>query len=295
MFHITHKGCMDGGCCDYIVTTYCKKMDIELETHLAYPCDNILEDFENSLYDINGDILVLTDLVFSNDIMKELAKSFPIMVVIDHHKTARDCVSGIDIHHCEIDETHSASVLAWKYFYPFEEVPVLLQYVEDRDLWRNKLPNSEAVNAALWEVLDLDKYLWDISPLVTEGEKIIKNKEKAVNDIVGDISKLPTITLDGNKVPCVKLGEDRSLLSDIGHLVAKTTGTGICALYFISSDGDKLIISLRSTDIDVSEIAKKYSGGGYKNAAAFSFDLNNDDIDEDNDILSILKVLKYKD
>lgn len=290
MIHITHKGCMDGALCDFIVTKYCKKMDIELETYLVYPGDNILEMFHELSDGLSGNILVMTDIVFSNDNMKALSKLYPEMVIIDHHKTAKEGVKGINTRSCYIDETHCASVLVWKYFYPFSKIPILLDYVEDRDLWINKLPNSEAVNAALREVSDFDKYFWDISPLIIKGDKIIKNKEKAVNDIVGDINELPTIEIDGYIMPCIRLYDDRSLLSEIGHKVAKETN-GICALYFLSNEGDKLIFSLRSTEVDVSEIAKKYSGGGHKNAAGFSFDLDDNDVD----ILSILKVLKYKE
>jgi nanoRNase/pAp phosphatase (c-di-AMP/oligoRNAs hydrolase) len=36
-----------------------------------------------------------------------------------------------------------------------------------------------------------------------------------------------------------------------------------------SFDGDEWIISLYSRNIDVSEIAKKYGGGGHKGAAGF--------------------------
>ena len=36
-----------------------------------------------------------------------------------------------------------------------------------------------------------------------------------------------------------------------------------------SFDGDKWTVSLYSTSVDVSEIAKKYGGGGHKGASGF--------------------------
>lgn len=58
--------------------------------------------------------------------------------------------------------------------------------------------------------------------------------------------------------------------SDLGHLLANASGTfGLC--YFYAGDKREWFCSLRSVGhFDVSEIARKFGGGGHRNAAGFS-------------------------
>lgn len=44
---------------------------------------------------------------------------------------------------------HSACVLTWQYLFPKEEIPTLLLYVEDIDIWKFSLPDSKEINMAL--------------------------------------------------------------------------------------------------------------------------------------------------
>jgi nanoRNase/pAp phosphatase (c-di-AMP/oligoRNAs hydrolase) len=65
----------------------------------------------------------------------------------------------------------------------------------------------------------------------------------------------------------------RDNVSEIGNRLALASGTfGVCW----SVDGDGVVwMNLRSTDngIDVSDVAKRYGGGGHRNAAGFKTDL----------------------
>ena len=53
------------------------------------------------------------------------------------------------------DNTHSGAYLAWKHYFPNKEVPLLVQYVEDRDCWFWKLSDSKLVNSGLFEMLPM--------------------------------------------------------------------------------------------------------------------------------------------
>jgi len=52
-------------------------------------------------------------------------------------------------HVVNFDLTRSGAVLAWEHFHPETDLPRLLAYVQDQDLWQWQLPNSDAVNAAI--------------------------------------------------------------------------------------------------------------------------------------------------
>ena len=76
------------------------------------------------------------------------------------------------------------------------------------------------------------------------------------------------VEFEGFKVYAINVPD--MFASDIGNeLALRTNSFGI-----VWSEDDKGIrVSLRSVkDFDVSEIAKKYGGGGHKGAAGFKFD-----------------------
>ena len=69
------------------------------------------------------------------------------LIVLDHHKTAMeelqplldDPESGIT---GVFDMGRSGAALAWQYLANKKPLPELLQYVEDRDLWRFAFGNT---------------------------------------------------------------------------------------------------------------------------------------------------------
>lgn len=64
-----------------------------------------------------------------------------------------------------------------------------------------------------------------------------------------------------------------SLASDLGHELANTSGT-FGLVWSMAGDG-QIHCSLRSNgDYDVSAIAKAFGGGGHRNAAGFSTDID---------------------
>lgn len=68
--------------------------------------------------------------------------------------------------------------LAWEFWNGREIAPWLVDYTEDRDLWRHKLPDSEEINAAL-RSYPLDFELWDTFENIGfhQGEHSFWNKQ----------------------------------------------------------------------------------------------------------------------
>ena len=73
------------------------------------------------------------------------------LLVFDHHKTAAKELEGLDF--CTFDMEKSGARLAWEFLRTRadtdEDIPWLVNYTEDRDLWLWELPFSREVNAAL--------------------------------------------------------------------------------------------------------------------------------------------------
>ena len=181
--------------------------------------------------------------------------------------------TGIDVW---FDMDKSGGHLAWLWFTtqgydmptPHQlRKPWLIDYTEDRDLWRHALPDSQAVNAAL-RSYPLDFALWDQferdDPVdfVREGEAIRRREKQIIADHVRNVR---TLDLDGHRIRVVNA---TVLFSEIASELAKGQPFGAC--WFQRQDG-KRVWSLRSTSdgVDVSAIAKAHGGGGHVHAAGF--------------------------
>lgn len=87
--------------------------------------------------------------------------------------------------------------------------------------------------------------------------------------IDGQILKAKLINFDKYKVYAVNASSIFS--SELGHKLAEKSKDKFSIVYYF--ENDKLKISLRGDNkIDLSELAKKYGGGGHFNAAGFSIE-----------------------
>ena len=133
-------------------------------------------------------LVAFVDIAPAKDELQELADVAGQVVILDHHVTARDRIANdvsfvneleAEGHHVHFDLGHSGAVLAWHYFRPEEEVPGLLRYVEDQDLWNWTLSDSDAVNAAIASYPG-EFEVWDrlasepIEALAEQGKPILR-------------------------------------------------------------------------------------------------------------------------
>ena len=87
------------------------------------------------------------------------------LLIIDHHKSAERELSDIPDNLKIFDMNHSGAMLTWFYFYPNVESPLLIKYIEDRDIWTKALPNTDDFHS--WfctvprEFEEYNKYLDD--------------------------------------------------------------------------------------------------------------------------------------
>src|SRR5262245_48623160 len=187
------------------------------------------------------------------------------LLVLDHHLTAQQDLAGLDF--AIFDLERSGATLTWDYFFPGEGRPWLVSYVEDKDLWRWKLPDSEEVSAALQSYSRSFK-MWEkisrkgVEALVAEGRPILRYKNRLIETAA---SRIKWIELDGHRVPMVT---SCVLQSEIGGRLAKDHP--FVAIVF-ETEGRR-VWSLRSHEkggVNVAEIAKRHGGGGHPNAAGF--------------------------
>ena len=211
-----------------------------------------------------GSKVTIVDFAYRRDVLMELAGRMESLRVLDHHKTAAQDLAGLDF--VSIDMQKSGAMLAWDHWFPGEAAPLLVQYIQDRDLWLFLLKDSPEISAAL-SSYPMDFQLWNtlsVDDLARDGIAI----KRAINIQVSDHVERATLrNVAGYSVPVVNA---TCHLSEIGdRLNARYPEAPFAALYFDRPDG-KRQWSLRSRgEFDVSEVAQRSGGGGHRNAAGY--------------------------
>jgi oligoribonuclease NrnB/cAMP/cGMP phosphodiesterase (DHH superfamily) len=214
---------------------------------------------------VDGRDVLILDFSFPRARLLEMKQKAATLLVLDHHLTAQQDLVGLDF--AVFDLERSGATLTWDYFFPGEGRPWLVSYVEDKDLWRWKLPQSEEVSAALqsysrsfktWEKISKK----GVDALVAEGRPILRYKNRLIETAA---SRIKMIELDGHRVPMVT---SCVLQSEIGGRLSKDHPFVVICF---ETEGRR-IFSLRSHEkggVNVAEIAKRHGGGGHPNAAGF--------------------------
>lgn len=178
-------------------------------------------------------------------------------------------INGVTIY-CLFDMNRSGAGLAWDFFMPNFPRPKLVDYVEDRDLWRFSLPLSKEVHAACglrpltYEARN-ELMRQPIIELAAVGSSVKQYHDRLCKDAAGFALREE---IGGYNVPSLSLPL-LALGSDVAHILCQ--GEPFAAYWMDRPDGTRYY-GLRSseTGIDVSEIAKQYGGGGHKHAAGFT-------------------------
>ena len=215
----------------------------------------------------------IADFSYTKKELLKLKNEHEQIILLDHHMSAQKELEGLSF--AIFDMTKSGAVLSWEYLFPEKELPLILKYVEDRDLWRFKLPNSKRINNVIsmtqhnfkeWNQL-VEKIETNISEVVYMGDIIETNNKKYIR---GNVFQSRFVEFDGHKVPCTNAS---NFHSETGHeLLDKFPEAPFAVIWLKDRDG-KIQVSLRSRgDFDVSELARKFGGGGHKAASGCIID-----------------------
>jgi|SRR5882762_457578 len=244
--------------------------------------------------------VLFVDFSFKREPMRVLAAVAKSVIVIDHHKTAEAELAPWDVHlgngqsatpeflvnhlydpaHAYdppivawFDMTQSGAVMAWKFARPEKTVPLFLELIQDRDLWKFEFGEATKQFSAALLTYEQEFNLWDklaeresTSHLISDGAVILRAHNANIRKFMADCYM---DTIDGHSVPVVNVPYHYA--SDMAHaLLSRFPGAPFTACWFRRRDG-MIQYSLRSENhrLDVSEIAKKFGGGGHRNAAGY--------------------------
>jgi oligoribonuclease NrnB/cAMP/cGMP phosphodiesterase (DHH superfamily) len=210
----------------------------------------------------------IVDFSYSREVIESIAEKYPL-TILDHHKTAQEALAPLirpDGFNPRVvfDMNRSGAKITWEYLHR-TPCPPLLEHISDRDLWTFDIPGTREVHAAL-VATPFDFEIWDglvVEDLIREGKVTLKYQGQLIENIA---SKAWMTRIDEFEVPVVNTAAH---WSEVGEaLCARYPQAPFAASFTVMKNS--VMWSLRSRgDFDVSAVAKKFGGGGHKNAAGF--------------------------
>ena len=218
------------------------------------------------------DEVYILDFSYSREVLCELAET-AMVEVHDHHASAERALADLPFARC--DREHSGAVLAWQRFHGGEPVPQLLEYVEDRDLWRWALADSREVNAAVGSYQHSFQVWTELADrpmasLAWEGTAILRARQRQIEALIG---------VGGKRLRVAELGEYMGvavcaplLQSEVCEEILRQWPEMDFALAWFEDGAGQRIVSLRSRagGMDVSVLAERFGGGGHPRSAGFA-------------------------
>lgn len=225
------------------------------------------------IFDVDGrDVFILDYCPRPRDEIEDYHRRAKSLRILDHHKTSKELCDGLD--YCTFDMNKSGAGLAWDYFHGTPR-PLLVDYVEDRDIWNWALRDSKVVSASLlsyplasfeeWSEL-ADKFRYSLDTILSEGQALLRAENIAIKG-VKDHVVLSTFMGCPN-VPVVNTSG-----TNISEILNQLALPDYFAVAWYQRSNGTFKYSIRSKGTwDCTHMAEKFGGGGHKYASAFVSD-----------------------
>ncbi len=286
---IYHANCYDGFTAAWIANRWGGVLDLQ---PFDYGQTLPVEYYE-------GKHVLIADFSFEAQTLRNLAQYAASVTVLDHHKSAAEQLAEFEWHEnwdgstgnirVKFDMEQSGAMLTWKHL--AKGGNRLVEYVQDRDLWKFELTNSKDINAYIMSH-DYDLRIWDslhdgFKAGMSEWQRMSSVGLRLNGQLQLDIrralvSLTQTLIVGGHRMlganlPFHMASDAGNILSQQGRTM-RDDGYAPAAAIYLDLPNGKRKYSLRSIgDFDVAAIAQQYGGGGHKNAASFTIQRGWDD------------------
>jgi oligoribonuclease NrnB/cAMP/cGMP phosphodiesterase (DHH superfamily) len=274
---IYHHNDLDGRCSAAIMTHFAQNKGwteiIYHEVDYASPID---------INEINPeDTVSVLDFSFKPEVMAQVRARAVNVFWCDHHKTAQDYkyddIPGVrdfgakGLSGCEC---------TWKFCYETMKIPRAVKLIGDYDSWRLEtapvcfefyegmkfsecFPGHPWWYALMGFTSSREQEDGIINRIIAEGRIAIRYRDTYCEDMAKGYGYETSI------------GGHRAFAMNVYRFGSKQFGERmkmypVCVAYV--HNGEKFTVSLYSEGVDVSELAKKFGGGGHKGAAGFVCD-----------------------
>lgn len=226
--------------------------------------------------DVKDSIVYLLDLCFGKKNMTKIISKAKKVIVYDHHKTAIPVLEHLSKkfdknkfeYVCDVNKC--AAMITLEQLHIGQKPTKYLKfvsYVQDKDLWVWKQSFSREVDA-YFKLFDFTFENWNhifdelnnnFDKIVETGTIVLRYRQRLIDKIIEMAAQKGKDNVMTVNSPVLQ--------SEIGNQLASKAK--YVKIWHIN-DKDNESVSLRSVgDLDVSEIAKEFGGGGHKNAAGY--------------------------
>ncbi len=222
---------------------------------------------------LQGRAVYILDFSFSADILRGIEERAAKLVLLDHHKSAAEQLTGFACR-CGVvhfDMNKSGSRLAWEFFQPNKPLPDLVRFIEDRDIWTWQYPESAGFLAAL-DMEPFDFAHWaamatfdaeQVAVFMARGQAMDEKFNKLATDIA---ESAQPICFNGQNGWMVNA--PGAFHSVVGDMLSSKNGS-FALMWCVSKEG-VVKAGLRSQrDFDCITLARSMGGGGHAQACGF--------------------------
>lgn len=237
--------------------------------------------------------VVMVDLSLKEDQLTEMLMRTKSLLIIDHHKTAKDLCFRLPAvktyadymtYRCRgdgsgcilFDMNWSGAVLTWALFNNVHDIapadlPLPLKLIHDYDLWKHEHAETKPINAWLINggltIERVDDLMTNgpTAEMLAVGNALMRYDDKIIRSVLREYLEVFT-TNEG--LTYVMVNAPHHLRNEIGDRLSDKYD--FVVLY--TRRKDRTIYSLRSRKggTDVSYYAEQFNGGGHEEAAAFA-------------------------
>lgn len=296
IYHGPH--CNDGFTAAWVTARAMRQQEKEYELYPMNYGKERIEDLMTFLQNNKYSAIYIVDFSLPIGVLERVCnRATSPITILDHHKTAF-AEYGYDMEHfrttssfttgmsagqvlIKLNNAMSGAGICWDYFFPEEDMPALVQYVMDRDLWKFTFSATAPMHmylnsrdktieewTAICDMLEIDSRH---DTILAEGQRLLDSYNTLVENIAN------------TAVPCTMYGENGLMAncegqyaSNVGHILASRSGTyGLT--FYEAEGGEDIVCSLRADrGYDVERLARKFGGGGHKAAAGFKISLDSE-------------------
>jgi oligoribonuclease NrnB/cAMP/cGMP phosphodiesterase (DHH superfamily) len=293
---VIYHGC---NCLDGLASAWCFYRNFK--DNAVY----IPQDYKNiTLFEYSkGDNIFILDFSFPYNILEEMCNKANVYLADHHDSFIRNLlindfcpaeeVLKIDLNDIppyykrlplnfkklslSLDNSSSGCTLSWElsqeYFGEKEnQIPDILYYIEDYDLWKFQFPLTKNINYGLQSYeLDLQNFdritqyfQTDESNLIIDGEVFKRILDKQLKSIIKNVRYIDFE--EYSNIPIINCTSNYT--NDISELINKNFL--FCITYYDNKHGTKYSLrSQKTSPVNLGELAERFGGGGHKTAAAF--------------------------
>ncbi|MBI1999503.1 MAG: phosphoesterase [Parcubacteria group bacterium] len=270
---IYHKDCLDGTTAAAVLL---KKFPDCLLVSLSHRYTE--GDVERVLQKTTRETTVfIVDFSLREGHTEKLMQTAREVINIDHHVGAEEKLRALAERHTGFtyvfDNSRSGASLTWVYFYGEKNIPQIILFVEDSDLWRFSFGDKTRHAASyLYQFTEKPKEVLGfmergdaaIKEILEKGKVFFEYREYLTDILMKTV--LPVmINVGGHIVPAHNSPE--FLRSDVGHKLAVELGKTVSTFVI---DNDSVRLHFRGDAAyspSALELAKLLGGGGHRNAA----------------------------